>query len=68
MSQDDIDVLKRQINDIHELLLGSYSQEGLISRLVELEKFKKSTENFLKIVIGVITALIIAYLKMSLKL
>jgi hypothetical protein len=68
MSADELEVLKTQVADIHNCILGDFKSEGLLSRVVKLETSLKTSIGFLKGLGGIVVALIIAYLKMLLGL
>jgi len=68
MSECDVNELKTQVNEIHDALLGGFEKEGLISRINKLEAALKNAIGAGKVVLGIVVALIIAYLKMALGL
>ena len=55
MSADELEELKKKVNEIHKALLGDYDSAGIISRLTKLEDRAK-TQN--KVLITIVTAVL----------
>ena len=59
MGVDELEELKKKVNEIHKALLGDYDNEGIISRLTKLEERSRVTSKFLSGIAVTVATLIV---------